>query len=98
MAQWLGRWVALDPSGVDFGSVLGSKVVPRCSQNDPETDWKAFGRQLRHRKNAKDDFRLLLDGSSKPDWSKIIPKIVKNGVSNRSIIVLRINCECEDGF
>ena len=98
MAQWLGRWVALDPSGIDFGSVLGSKVVPRCSQNDPETDWKAFGRRLRHRKNAKDDFRLLLDRFFRPNWTKIDSKNVKNEVPNRLKVALRINCKCEDGF
>ena len=55
-------------------------MVPKCSQTGPETDWKAFERRLRHRKNAKDDFRLLLDRFLKPNWSKIGSKSVKVGL------------------
>ena len=71
--------MALDPFGVDFRLVLGSKVVPKYSHTCPETDWNAFERRLRHRKNAKDDFRLLLDRFLKPKWSKIGSKTVKVG-------------------
>ena len=56
---------------------FGCKMVPKCSQNRPETDWKAFGRRLRHRKNAKDDFRLRLDRFLRSNWIKIDPKNVK---------------------